>query len=105
MSDHQYIEFSVSEENMGGNNCPQMNKKKPSWNLRRLDRKKLAKSLVEARLIRRLNWHRQPTSVKGIVREARQIIVDACNHSMPRRHQTKARKGALYWWSDELARF
>ncbi|XP_043469805.1 uncharacterized protein LOC122503366 [Leptopilina heterotoma] len=97
MSDHQYIEFSVSEENMGGYNCPQKDKKKPSWNLRRLDREKLVKSLAEARLIKRSSWQKEPTSAKGIAREARQIIADACNCSMPRRRQTKARKGALYW--------
>lgn len=77
--------------------------KKPSWNIKRLYREKLAKSLVEARLIKRFNCQKEPTSLKGVVQEARQTTVDACNHSMPRRYQTKARKSAQYWCSDDLA--
>ncbi|XP_043463483.1 uncharacterized protein LOC122499280 [Leptopilina heterotoma] len=104
MSDHQYIEFIVAEINRGGNIKPHVGHKRPSWNLRRLNREKLAESLAEARAIHELGWMTKPISVGDKVREARRVIIAACNYSMPRRHQTKARKGALYWWSDELAR-
>ncbi|XP_043470225.1 uncharacterized protein LOC122503663 [Leptopilina heterotoma] len=103
MSDHQYIEFLVSEENSRGRVAPKYGSKSPSWNLRRLNREKLVESLEESRFIRELNWVRKPASLKGIVREARRVIVQACNHSMPRRQKRKTGKGSMYWWNEELA--
>ncbi|XP_043481309.1 uncharacterized protein LOC122510602 [Leptopilina heterotoma] len=105
MSDHQYIEFLVSEENSKGSSGPYIkDKKRPSRNLKRLNRERLAQSLVESRCFRELGWVAGPVTLKGIVREARQIIVDACNYSMPRQQHRRTRKGVLYWWDNELAR-
>ncbi|XP_051174822.1 uncharacterized protein LOC127290358 [Leptopilina boulardi] len=103
MSDHQYIEFSVSEEIPRGHEKLQRSSKCPSWNLKRLNREKLVESLEESRLVHELNWMTKPVSLKGTVREARQVIVDACNHAMPRRQTRKTGKGSMYWWSKELA--
>ncbi|XP_051159331.1 uncharacterized protein LOC127280415 [Leptopilina boulardi] len=103
MSDHQYIEFIVSEKNLGGNNRLQGGSKKPSWNLRRLNRERLAESLAESRSIQELGWTTKPITLEEKVREARRVIIAACRNSMPRRQKRKAKK-ALYWWNDDLAR-
>ncbi|XP_043474028.1 uncharacterized protein LOC122506100 [Leptopilina heterotoma] len=87
LSDHQYIEFLVSKGKLRGRTAPKNGSKGASWNLRRLNREKLAESLEESRLIRKSNWVRKPASLKGVVREARRVIVRACNHSMPRRQK------------------
>ncbi|XP_051170483.1 uncharacterized protein LOC127287535 [Leptopilina boulardi] len=64
MSDHQYIEFIVSEKNLGGNNRLQGGSKKPSWNLRRLNIERLAESLAESRFIQELGWMTKPNTLE-----------------------------------------
>ncbi|XP_051156761.1 uncharacterized protein LOC127278875 [Leptopilina boulardi] len=102
MSDNQYIEFIVSEKNLEGNNRLQDGSKKPSWNLRRLNREKLAESLTEFRLFQELGCTTKLITLEEKVRKTRQVIIAACRNSMLRRQKTKMKK-ALYWWNDELA--
>ncbi|XP_051163763.1 uncharacterized protein LOC127283122 [Leptopilina boulardi] len=103
-SDHQYIEFSVSVgDTRGGRRQEAPSRKSPSWNTKKLDKEKFGQSLLEARLIQELGWVRRPNSLDGEVRAVRNIIVTACDASMPRRNGTFPKKRSLHWWSERLA--
>ena len=56
----------------------------PSWNTKRLSKDKLRKHLEETRSIDDLGWARSAGSLEETLRAARQKVVAACDHSMPR---------------------
>lgn len=103
LSDHQYIEFTVSEDGPKRGSSRSSGRKRPSWNIRRLDVERLKESLEAARLIDELGWTKQPQGMEQIVSEARHAVIAACDHSMPRRGRTGNERKPIYWWSDELA--
>ena len=74
----------------------------PSWNIKQLSKDKLREHLEETRLIDELGWPTSARSLEDTVRAARQKVVTACDHSMPRRGH--GRTGDLmYWWNDQLS--
>ena len=57
----------------------------PSWNRKRLSKDKLREHLEETRLIDELGWAMSAGSLEDTVRVSRREVVEAYDHSMPRR--------------------
>ena len=58
--------------------------------------------LEETRLIDELGWARSDGLLEDTVWAARRKVVEACDHSMPRRgHESIG--DSMYWWNDQLS--
>ena len=102
LSDHQCIEFSIRERSHSVNSGRGGKGRSPSWNTRRLSIDKLQKHLEETRHMDELGWAKSAGSLEDTVRAARQKMVAACDHSMPR--WGHGRTGdSMYWWNDQLS--
>ena len=102
LSDHQCIEFNLEQRCQTVDKGRGVEGRSPSWNTRRLSRKRLRENLEETRLIDKIGWVWPAGSFEATVRSAKQKVVAACDYSMPRRKRRQA-KGSMYWWNDQLA--
>ena len=100
LSDHRCIEFSIGNRRTGISG--KRGNKRPSWNTRRLSKDKLRDFLEETRLTDELGWVKSAEPMESTVRLARQRVIAACDHSMPRLGQRRA-QGSRYWWNDTLS--
>lgn len=100
-SDHQYITFSILE-------CRQEQtsriRRQTSWNLAKMDREKLARSLMaEYRaLSARHPAPTNPEEAEELADGTVQAICKACDASMPRKKQGP-KNPPVYWWNEDIA--
>ena len=105
LSDHRYIEFTVSQREKQGKETGRHNKiKHPSWNTRKLDESKLRLFLEETRLMDELNWVETPETTETLAKTTRSKMIAACDASAPRRKSERCVGNSMHWWNEELSR-
>ena len=102
LSDHRYIVFSVAAYARCHNDKAQFCRGRPTWNARKLNPDKARESLEDSRLIRSIGWIKRVESLESIVKDTKEIVMTACNASMPKRRGPMA-KTQVYWWTPEIA--
>ncbi|KAL4090583.1 hypothetical protein QTP88_025387 [Uroleucon formosanum] len=95
-SDHHYITYELARGPRVELNIPHVSR---GWAVRKLDWTELRTRLTIAPQEVSLPDGADPNATADALND---ILVDLCDHSMPRRAVLRGRK-AVHWWSDELA--
>lgn len=96
-SDHQYIYFKF----MSGDALPNSPRSSPRrWNTSRIDKDKFAEELAKGQGAMEDTHEREP--VEALVAATSNLIVRACDASMPRRTPRHG-KPSVYWWTTEIS--
>ena len=95
-SDHRYITYELAREPRFESNTPHVSR---GWAVRKLDWTELRTRLTNAPQELTLPDGSDPDAMAGALND---ILVDLCDHSMPRRAVLQGRK-TVHWWSDEIA--
>ncbi|XP_022164949.1 uncharacterized protein LOC111029981 [Myzus persicae] len=95
-SDHRYITYELAKRPQFELNIPHVSRR---WAVRKLDWTELRTRLTNAPQELTLSDGVDPDAMAGALND---ILVDLCDHSMPRRAVLRDRK-TVHWWTDEIA--